>query len=270
MRPVLFEIFGLKIYSFGAAICASFLFSFWITRVLIRRDRVDPLYPPDAPEEKKKAILEWVYDLGFGAMVGGVVGARLWHIFQPDNIGTYVKNPMAAFKVWEGGLVFYGGFIGAFFTCLAMVLRKRIPPWQMGDFAAPGISFAYGIGRLGCFLNGCCYGTQVDWGLEFPSLHDHVHRHPTQLYEFGAAALTGFLLIWLLPRRTWRGQVFWLYVMLAAVARFAVEFIRDDPRGGLGSLSTSQWIAVVAFPVALAMWLRLKNRNPIRPAPAGA
>ena len=269
MRTKLFEIFGLKIYSFGAAICLSFMQAFWITRFLIGRDRRDPMWPPDASEDRKKEILEFVYDLGFGAMVGAIIGARLFHVLMPSQIRTYLDSPLKILYVWEGGLVFYGGFIGAFLTCFVMTLRRKLPPWQLGDFVSPAIAFGYAIGRLGCFMNGCCYGKPVAWGIQMTELHDHIPRHPTQIYESAAGFLTGFFLLWLLPRRTFRGQVFFLNVMIYAAARFAVEFVRDDPRGGLGPLSTSQWIALAAFPIGLAALLIQRRREPI-PHPAGA
>jgi phosphatidylglycerol:prolipoprotein diacylglycerol transferase len=148
-------------------------------------------------------------------------------------------------------------------------VRKKIHPWQLGDFIAPAVSFGYAIGRLGCFMNGCCYGRASAWGLEFPEIGDHVHRIPTQIYESAAGLAIGLFLIWLLPRRKFRGQVWWAYVSLYAVSRFIVEFWRDDPRGEYGPLMTSQWIALVMFPFGVAMYFYVRSRGPV-PAPAVA
>ncbi|MCE9582199.1 MAG: prolipoprotein diacylglyceryl transferase [Planctomycetes bacterium] len=268
MRSVLFKVFGLPIYAFGAAICLAFMQAFWLTRFLIARDHRDPPYPKGASEEEKKAFLEWIYDLGFGAMVGAIVGARLFHVLFEGQGQKYIDHPLEFFKVWNGGLVWYGGFIGAFLTCLWMVVRKKVHPWQLGDFVAPAISFGYAIGRLGCFMNGCCYGRPSEkWGVVFEEIGDHVHRIPTQLYESASGLAIGLFLIWLLPRRKFRGQVWWAYVSLYAIARFTVEIWRDDPRGEYGPLMTSQWIALLMFPIGVAAYFyqRAKGRIPASP-----
>ncbi|NUN49882.1 MAG: prolipoprotein diacylglyceryl transferase [Candidatus Brocadiae bacterium] len=263
MRSVLFEIFGVRIYAFGAAICLSFMFAFWLTRYLVARERRDPLLPLTASDDEKKALLESIYDFGFGCMIGAIAGARIFHILRPSYIQIYLDDPIRILKVWEGGLVFYGGFIGGFAVCLFMVLRKKLRPWSLGDLAAPGIAFAYAIGRWGCFLNGCCYGAPVEGGIVMRELRDGVPRHPTQLYEAGAGFLIGFVLLWLLPRKTFRGQVFFLFVILYAVERFTVEFWRDDPRGGAGPFTTSQWVALITVPFAAGMLAWLRRNQPV-------
>ncbi|MEK7466562.1 MAG: prolipoprotein diacylglyceryl transferase [Planctomycetota bacterium] len=257
MRSVLFHIGPLPIYAFGLAICLAFMQAFWLTRKLIAVDRRDPPFKPGATDEEKKAFLEWIYDLGFGAMIGAVVGARVFHVLFENVWREFLADPLKFLKVWEGGLVWYGGFIGAFLVCFWMVWRRRIHPWQLGDFIAPAISFGYAIGRLGCFMNGCCYGHEVAWGIAIPERHEFppIPRHPTQLYEVASALLIGAFLLWLLPRRKFRGQVWWSYVALYAVARFTVEFWRDDPRGEYGPLMTSQWIALLLFPAGVVGYL---------------
>lgn len=269
MKSVLFKIPGLNIpiYAFGLAICLAFMLAFWLTRVLIARDRRDPPFKPGATDEEKKLFLEWIYDLGFGAMVGAVVGARVFHVLFENVWREFVADPMKFFKVWEGGLVWYGGFIGSFLVCFWMVWRRRIHPWQLGDFIAPAITFGYAIGRLGCFMNGCCYGHEVSWGIVIPERHEvpPIPRHPTQLYEAASALLIGAFLLWLLPRRKFRGQVWWAYVVLYAIARFTVEFWRDDPRGEYGPLMTSQWIALLLFPAGVVGYLVQQKRGAIPP-----
>ncbi len=268
MKSILFKIFGIPVYAFGAAICIAFMQSFWLTRRLIAADRRDPPFKPGATDEEKKAFLEWIYDLGFGAMVGAVLGARLFHVLFEGVWREFLADPMRFVRVWEGGLVWYGGFIGAFSVCLWMVVRRKVHPWQLGDFIAPGISFGYTIGRIGCFMNGCCYGREVSWGIEMTERHDHIPRHPTQLYESGSALLIGFFLLWLLPRRTFRGQVWWSYVVLYAISRFIVEFWRDDWRGEYGPFMTSQWIALFMIPAGLTGLIILRKHAAIPPQPA--
>lgn len=118
MKSILFKVFGVPVYAFGLAICVAFMQSFWLTRRLIARDRRDPPFKAGATEEEKKAFLEWIYDLGFGAMVGAVVGARVFHVLFEGVWREFLADPMRFFRVWEGGLVWYGGFVGAFSVCL--------------------------------------------------------------------------------------------------------------------------------------------------------
>lgn len=277
MRQILFHVGPLPIYSFGVAICLGFMQAFWLTRLCIARDRVDPPWAPDATDETKKSLLEWIYDLGFGAMIGAVVGARLFHVIFEVVLGdnaalraSYRNNLFEVFKVWNGGLVWYGGFVGAFLVCFWMVWKKRMHPWQLGDFIAPSISFGYAIGRLGCFMNGCCFGRESKGGfcVVFRQHPDHLCRIPTQLYESASGLLIGFFLLWLLPRRAFRGQVWWSYVAIYAVARFIVEFWRDDPRGEYGPLMTSQWIAVLLFPAAIVGYVLCRRKYPVESAAA--
>jgi phosphatidylglycerol:prolipoprotein diacylglycerol transferase len=171
--------------------------------------------------------------------------------------------------VWRGGLVYYGGLIGAFCTAFWFLKSRRLPVWSYGDVLAPGLALGQVTGRLGCWFNGCCYGREDrTFGVVFPALQDNIPRLPTMLYESAFCLLLALFLAWFWRRKAYAGQVFWLYVLLYAVWRFGIEFLRGDAERGTlisDALSPSQWISLFT---ALAAAILLFLLRP-KPAPKG-
>jgi phosphatidylglycerol---prolipoprotein diacylglyceryl transferase len=194
------------------------------------------------------------------------------------------RDCLVVLKVWRGGLAYYGGFIFAAAFGLYYARKHRLGMWRMADLAAPWIAFGLALTRIGCFLNGCCYGkvSSVPWAVQFPddsAIHQtqvdagliapHAHTlliHPTQLYLAALNLLTFFLLYFAVrPRKRLDGQMFAWLLICKGVFRSIVEVWRDDERGVLfGWLSTSQLLSVPL--VALGIWLLLRSRQ----APAAA
>jgi phosphatidylglycerol---prolipoprotein diacylglyceryl transferase len=181
------------------------------------------------------------------------------------------RDCLAALKFWQGGLSFLGGVLLAIPGCLWFARRRGLPPGRVADVAAPAIMLGLAIGKLGCFLEGCCYGAATDGplGVRFPGHAGPVH--PTQLYE-SAGALAIFALLHLLGRRRrpdWE-RLGWLLVLYGAW-RTGIELLRDDPRGGLGPLSTPQLLAIpltLAGLAIIAIVRRAARRPPPPPDPA--
>lgn len=169
-------------------------------------------------------------DLTLACLIGGFAGARLLHVFWEEP-AFYQQNPLAVFQIWNGGFVFLGGVIGAWFTCTLFCILRSEPFWFWADVGIPCISLGYAIGRVACFLNGCCYGKycELPWAI-------HMHgglRHPTQLYAslWELAVLT--LLLKIEPRVRMSGTLFSVWLVLHALGRVLMEIFRDDPRGPL-------------------------------------
>ena len=208
-----------------------------------------------------------VYDLAFWLISGGFLGARM--LFIAMHAET-LHSPLDIFKVWQGGIVFYGCIIGGLIGSCIFYARHPFPFRAMADAVAPALCLGVAIGRLGCFFNGCCFGARsnLPWAVRFPAdsapWAAHVQNtwvsitssqslpvHPTQLY----AAFNGFLLLGVLtlyyPHRRRDGEVFALAMLTYPVFRFLEESLRDDEAGILLGLTLSQCISVLIFVVGL-------------------
>jgi phosphatidylglycerol:prolipoprotein diacylglycerol transferase len=188
-------------------------------------------------------------------------------------------------KFWAGGLTYYGGFIGATAAAVWLLRRDRFPFWKAADMAGFAIPIGLSFGRMGCLLAGCCFGstTSLPWGLSFPprspaseeQVKDGILTsvrmwsepvHPTQIYESAASlAIAAVLLYVILPRKRYDGQVFASSLVLYAVARFLIEILRRDARGGLIGLSTSQLIGLGLVAAAVVIH-RIRRPAPARDA----
>ncbi len=205
-----------------------------------------------------------VHDLGIWLFVGAFVGAKILLILVDPE--AFFRNPAGFIRSFG---VFFGGFLGAVAASIWFLARRRINVFDGGDLLAPSIALGHGIGRLGCFAAGCCYGAPSDGPLAvtFSDLHTRapigVALHPTQLIEAGVEFGLCLFLLWLAPRRKFRGQLFFTWLGLYAVFRFAIEFLRGDPRGFVfdGLLSTSQFFGLLLLPAAVIALLVLRRRH---------
>ncbi len=175
---------------------------------------------------------ETILDFGPWLILGAVVGARVLYVttFWHDQ---FAGKPWAElFTVWRGGLVFYGGLVGAVLTTLIFARVKKLPLWKVADVMAPSIALGYVFGRMGCLMNGCCYGREctLPWAIHFPQGNEtYPHGvHPTQIYDslLNLAFYAG--LAWLYRRKKFDGQVFGVYLVGYSVLRFVVELFRGD------------------------------------------
>jgi phosphatidylglycerol:prolipoprotein diacylglycerol transferase len=204
--------------------------------------------------QKPKIDRKMTFDITLIAMIVGFLGARLTHVFY-EEWPFYYEFPLEIFKFWKGGFVFYGGFIAAFAAVYVYLKAKKQNIYFWADFFAPYIGLSYALGRIGCFFEGCCYGTHCDlpWAV--------AGRHPTQLYmSLAEVLLLAALVFWrkkkidlLKP-----GLVFLTWLCGHALNRFIIEFFREDDRGALiADLSISQWISVGLFIIAFNYIVRL-------------
>jgi phosphatidylglycerol:prolipoprotein diacylglycerol transferase len=208
------------------------------------------------------------------------------------NLATHSCHPprdcLAVVKVWRGGLAYYGGFIFASAFGLYYARKYRLGMWKMADLAAPWIAMGLALTRLGCFLNGCCFGkpTNLPWAAHFPSnraLHEaQVHAgyitegadtlgvHPTQIYLAALNLLTfAVLYFYFRKNKRFHGEVFAWLLIGKAVFRSLVEIWRDDDRGVLfGWLSTSQMLSVPLFALGVFLLLRKGRLGPAAPTAA--
>jgi phosphatidylglycerol:prolipoprotein diacylglycerol transferase len=265
MFPKLFELGPLTVYTYGVLLAAAYLSGLQLALVRARRRGMDPTR---------------VMDLGIYVIISALVGAKL--LLLAVDFDNFRRSPGELFSLVRSGGVFYGGLILAVGVALWYLRRHRMPVWTTCDVFAPGIALGHVIGRIGCFMAGCCYGRSCDlpWAVTFtnPLASSNVGTplgvplHPTQLYEAGAELL---ILVGLLAferrGRAFAGRTFWAYMLAYAVSRFIIEFFRGDERGVvLGLMSTSQFISVILAPLSVVMLIVLSRRTaePVVAAPA--
>jgi prolipoprotein diacylglyceryl transferase len=253
---------GVPIHSYGVMLGTSMIAGWFLTMRLAKQDGI--------PADKAGNIFMW-------AAVWSIVGARLlYSVVQWRDFDSIFD----VFKIWEGGLVAYGGMIGGFLASWYNTRKAGIPLLRWADVAAPCVVLGTAITRIGCLLFGCDYGQRTDlaWAIRFPAgspaWKDHVQNfqlaadatwsypvHPTQLYETAAGLFLFGLLMLLRKVRKFSGMPFLGWVIGYGILRPIIEAYRDDDqRGSVGPLSTSQFIGLTSVVLGLALLVYLWRR----------
>lgn len=275
MFPELFKIpyLNFTLNTYGLLLAFSFIAGLYVMARLAERDGLDR---------------NRVYDLGLWVLAASLIGSKLLMVVTEWDYYRDRPGQILTLDFFRSGGVFYGGFIAAVIASVIVMKRYKLPWWRTADVFAPGIAIGQAIGRMGCFSAGCCWGkpTTLAIGLHFKEaghditgvptivnhLSDPVQReiwsqklgglisplslHPTQLYEAAATVLIFVLLLVLRRKRKFEGQVILAYAVLYSVARFTIEFWRDDPRGQIWGISTSQFIAIIVFVGSVVLYVR--------------
>jgi len=303
MHPVWFYVFGYPVHWYATWIATGFVVGVWLAARYGKRVGFDR---------------DLVLDLCWWLLVAGLVGSRIafiivnwdqyWYpcvdvdhfnaLYPQDAIGE--RDCTRILRFWNGGLVFYGGVIGAILVMIWFLRREKVPVLPMADVLIPSLGIGQFFGRLGCFCAGCCWGkpTDVSWAVRFPSrsmafaqhldehlvtLRDHFSApiHPTQLYDSFVGLLLFLTLIWIRRRKRYHGQVFIWWMLLYPLARTTIELFRGDtergyvfkwvneslngllglPPGSATFLSTSQFISLGVAAVALVLLVRQRRRH---------
>ena len=174
----------------------------------------------------------------------------------------YRDNLIHIFLVREGGLTFYGGIFGAILFAVPYIIYKKYSLPALFDVCTPAIALGYSIARIGCFLNGCCYGRVSPFsvfplGVHFPSLDGW--RFPTQIYSAGYSLLILFLLLKLERRKIFQGELFFDYLWLYAIARFLIEYLREEPFSVFGIMTAAQFACLLILVISLILREILKK-----------
>lgn len=219
MQPIALQWGALTIHWYGVMVALGFLAGLWTAGRRALRGGM---------------AAEKILDLGPWLIVGAIAGARMLYVVSYWQEGFAGRAVWEIFAVWKGGLVYYGGLIGATLASVIYVRLKKLPLWKVADIMAPSIALGYVFGRLGCLLNGCCYGRACDlpWAIQFPPgnpLNPPAFPvHPTQVYESLLSLGLYGALAWLYRRRKFDGQVFAVYLVSYAFLRSLVEMFRGD------------------------------------------
>ncbi|MBI4467509.1 MAG: prolipoprotein diacylglyceryl transferase [Acidobacteria bacterium] len=223
---------------------------------------------------------ETVWNLGVYMALVALLGSRLALIVFDWRYYSEHPGEIFSWAVLQAGGIFYGGLLFAVALVVWYARRYRLEFAPLADAYAPGLAVGHAIGRLGCFTAGCCWGkpTDLPWAVTFTDPYSErlvgvplgIARHPTQLYEALAEALIFLLLVLLWRRRRFPGQILAAYLGLYGLARFGIEFLRDDPRGGFlfgGTLSLPQALSLGLLAVAGLLWWVQRSQD-TAPAPA--
>lgn len=208
---------------------------------------------------------ERVVDLGLFILVGAVLGARLGYVLQNPGLPFLDLQQIATQGL--GGLSFHGGLLGGFLAGGAYIYFTKLAFWRVTDALAPSVALGYAITRIGCFLNGCCYGTHTDlpWAMTFPFSPDGyvAQVHPTQLYaSLMGFAMFGLLLWWSRGDGFGRaGRLFMALLMLEGVERFVMELFRQPDPDQSGFFSLAQIVSLALIVVGIIGW-RLLPKQP--------
>ncbi|MFN3323448.1 MAG: prolipoprotein diacylglyceryl transferase [Bryobacteraceae bacterium] len=263
MLPKVFTVGDFFLPTYGLLVALAFLAGLWVTTRLARQKGLNP----DA-----------ITNLAVYCALAGILGAKLM-MFVFDA-GHYWRNPGDIFSLntLQAGGVFHGGLVLALLTAVWYMRRARLPGALTADVFAPGIALGHGIGRLGCFAAGCCWGTEcrLPWAVTFTNpdayylvgVPLHIPLHPTQLYEAGAEFLIFGVLLWRFYKPHRPGMLIGLYLVLYSIVRFLVEFVRAheqvNPLGG--PFSNTQWIALGLLLTGLWLILRRTSAAPVTEA----
>ena len=245
MHSILFSIGRFPVYSYGVFLGIAFLVGIYYA------SRRAPKYgvAPDA-----------VVEVSVLCIFGAIIGSRL--VFVLLNWGIYKDNLIHIFLVREGGLTFYGGIFGAILLAIPYINYKKYSLPALFDICTPAIALGYSIARIGCFLNGCCYGrvssyAEFPLGVHFPSLEGW--RYPTQIYSIGYSLVILFILLKLEKRKIFRGELFLDYLWLYAIARYLIEYLREEPFSVFGIMTTAQFACLFIILFALIVREILKK-----------
>ncbi len=254
MHPRLIDLGNFGVPTYGVLVATGIVAGLLLTSRLARKSALN---------------VDNVWNLAVTVILSAIVGAKILYIL--NDWSFYREHPRAIFSLEtvQAGGVFAGGLLAAFVVAWIFLRKTHLPALKTADCFAPGIALGHAIGRMGCFMAGCCYGkeTTVPWAVTFtnPLANRLVgtplgkHLHPTQLYESGAELVNLAILLWLFGRKQFDGQVMGAYLFLYGVERFFIEFWRGDPGRGLvfGGMMTGTQLIAIGFVIAGGvLWMR--------------
>jgi len=249
MFPELLRIGDFHITSFGAMVAVSFLVAFWVSGM----------------EFGRKGMSRRLHEQGFLAcLVGGILGAKLLFLIENIPLSDLISYPMH-YLLLRGGLTFYGGFFLALFGFFVLTKKHKESFWKVLDATAPALAIAYATGRVGCLLVGDDYGiaSTLPWAMPFPKGSPPTLEavHPTQIYETIIMSLV-FLVLWKIRKKD--RPVGWLasiYLGLAGLERFFIEFIRNTTESPISGLSVAQVMALALILVGALKYISLRRHK---------
>ncbi|MCX5697792.1 MAG: prolipoprotein diacylglyceryl transferase [Candidatus Omnitrophica bacterium] len=242
MHPEVCTIGPFTIYSYGLMLALAFVVGQYLASRQARKEKFNP---------------EAVFNFLFLSVISGIAGARIFYVLE--NLRYYLGDPLEIIMFQHGGLSWFGGLILGACCGLLYLKRKGMPIYRVLDLVAPFIALSQAIGRIGCLLNGCCYGKAAEWGFWFPEKGEFLI--PTQVCSSLALILIFFALRFMQERPHKNGEIFFAYLLLYSLKRFFIEFWRGDNPVVLRGMTLFQILSVIVFFLALTKLVIIKKKN---------
>ncbi|MFH1460476.1 MAG: prolipoprotein diacylglyceryl transferase [Candidatus Omnitrophota bacterium] len=244
MHPILFQIGPFTVYSYGFMVALGTLIATFLAARHGARNGID---------------FDDIVDLIFWVVVWGLIGGRLLYVFL--NMTDYRDNFFEILKIYKGGLVFHGSLIFGLISALVFIKQHQLSFFKVMDLVILYVPLAHAFGRIGCFLNGCCFGRPAGfgWGVIFP--HHFIRVHPTQIYS-ALLLLAIFIILLVIDRKKkFNGEIFCAYLILYGLMRFFIEFLRGDNPVVISFLSLFQFISIFLFFLGVGLYIYLARKS---------
>jgi len=238
MLPEICRLGPFTIYSYGLMLVLAFFVS---THLACRQ------------AAKVGIDAEKIFNLCFYVFIAGIIGSRIFYV--ANNYPFYLKHPLEIIMLQRGGLAIFGGIIFGSGFAWVFIKKNKMGLFATADLLVPFIALGQAIGRIGCLLNGCCYGKASVFGIYFPAFGKKLI--PTQLYSSLLLFLIFFVLRFMQERKHLPGQILYSYFFLYSIKRFSIEFFRDDTAKTFGGLTSFQILSLALFFFSLFMLIRL-------------
>lgn len=240
MYPIICQIGPFTLYSYGLMLVLAFVISSTLASLQAKKEGIHP---------------DIIFNFSFVAFIGGVVGARLLYVIE--NAGYYLRNPLEIIMLQRGGLSWFGGLILSLFCAALYLKKKKLALYRILDLMVPFVALGQAIGRVGCLLNGCCFGKVSQSGIYFGEYN--LTLIPTQIYSSLLLILIFITLRSLQERPHKEGEIFFIYLLLYSAKRFFIEFWRADNEIIFLGLTLFQVISAVIFCLSFLKLLLIKN-----------
>lgn len=238
MLPEICQIGGFTIYSYGLMMVLAFFVCAYLASFQARREGVSP---------------ELIFNLCFFIFIFGLIGARVFYLFS--NLGFYLRNPLEIIMLQHGGMAWFGGLIFGAGASIIFIKKNKLKLFKILDLLIPFVALAQSIGRIGCLLNGCCFGRPSEFGIYFKVFGRVLI--PTQLYSSLLLLLIFFILRFIQDRKHAAGEVLCAYLFLYSIKRFFIEYFRNDSPRIFYELTLFQILSLAVFFISLVLFIKI-------------
>jgi len=238
MLPEICQIGPFTIYSYGLMLVLAFFVSSYLASRQAKREGIDP---------------DLIFNLCFLVFISGIIGARVFYVL--NNLSSYLRNPLEIIMLQHGGLAWFGGVIFGSLAAILFIRKSKLGVFRVLDLLIPFIALGQAIGRIGCLLNGCCFGRVSNFGIYF-KVFDQV-LIPTQLYSSLLLLLIFFVLRFMQDRKHLPGQILCAYLFLYSIKRFFIEYFRNDTPRIFYGLTIFQLLSLAMFVVSLLILIKI-------------